>query len=54
MTSASWQYDGLFVDGAWAASEASGVIEVVDPATEGVIGSVPDVDAKAAGTAISA
>jgi hypothetical protein len=26
--------------------------EVIDPATEGVIGSVPDADAKAAGTAI--
>jgi hypothetical protein len=33
-------------------AEASGVIEVIDPATEGVIGSVPDTDVKAAGTAI--
>jgi aldehyde dehydrogenase (NAD+) len=49
-----WKYDSMFVDGAWTAVNAVGVIEVIDPATEEVIGSVPEADLKAAGTAIQA
>jgi aldehyde dehydrogenase (NAD+) len=49
-----WKYDTMFIDGAWTASNAAGVIEVIDPATENVIGSVPDADVKAAAAAIEA
>jgi aldehyde dehydrogenase (NAD+) len=49
-----WDYDRMFIDGAWTADDAVGVIEVVDPATEEVIGSVPDAGVKAAHAAIAA
>ncbi|MUL78228.1 aldehyde dehydrogenase family protein [Mycolicibacterium sp. CBMA 226] len=44
------QRSELFIDGSWVAPSGSGVIDVVDPATEAVIGHVPggneaDVDA---------
>jgi aldehyde dehydrogenase (NAD+) len=52
--SARWDYDSMFIDGSWTADNAAGVIEVIDPATEDVIGSVPDADPKAAHAAIAA
>jgi aldehyde dehydrogenase (NAD+) len=42
-----WDYDRMFIDGAWTADDIVGVIEVIDPATEEVIGSVPDAGVKA-------
>ncbi|MCX8560510.1 aldehyde dehydrogenase family protein [Mycolicibacterium mucogenicum] len=47
------QRSELFIDGSWVAPSGSGVIDVVDPATEAVIGHVPggdeaDVDAAVA------
>jgi aldehyde dehydrogenase (NAD+) len=36
-----WQYD-LFIDGKWTTGQASSAIEVIDPATEEVIGQVPE------------
>jgi aldehyde dehydrogenase (NAD+) len=54
MTKDSWKHDRLFVGGDWTASNAAGVLDVVDPATEEVIGSVPDCDAKTAEAAIRA
>jgi aldehyde dehydrogenase (NAD+) len=44
----------MFIDGVWTPDNAAGVIEVIDPATEDVIGSVPDADPKAADAAIVA
>ncbi|MCW2914503.1 MAG: aldehyde dehydrogenase [Actinomycetia bacterium] len=49
-----WKYDNMFIDGGWTQSDALGVIEVIDPATEEVIGSVPDADVKAADAAVEA
>jgi len=54
MTKDSWKHDRLFVGGDWTASNAAGVLDVIDPATEDVIGSVPDGDAKTAEAAIKA
>ena len=54
MAKASWQHERLFIDGTWTASNASGAIEVIDPTTEEIIGSVPDADVKAADAAIKA
>jgi acyl-CoA reductase-like NAD-dependent aldehyde dehydrogenase len=51
---AYWKYDSLFVDGAWVPSDVDDVIEVIDPATEDVIGSVPNTGLKVARTAIEA
>jgi len=48
-----WNYD-LFVDGVWTREEAVGVIDVIDPATEEVIGSVPEASTKTAVSAIAA
>ncbi len=36
-----WKYD-LFIDGKWTTGEASSAIEVIDPATEEVIGQVAE------------
>src|SRR5271170_7449404 len=44
----------MFIDGAWTADDVVGVIEVIDPATEEVIGSVPDAGLKATHAAIAA
>ncbi|OBG43827.1 aldehyde dehydrogenase [Mycolicibacterium fortuitum] len=46
----TFEHDKLFIDGRWTTPSESGVIDVVDPATENVIGHVPnggaaDVDA---------
>ena len=37
--SAPWNYD-LYIDGEWTEGEGGGQIDVIDPATEEVIGSV--------------
>ncbi len=37
----SWDYE-LFIDGKWTSEGAEGSIDVIDPATEDVIGSVPE------------
>jgi acyl-CoA reductase-like NAD-dependent aldehyde dehydrogenase len=34
---ASWNFD-LYVDGKWTTGEAAGIIDVIDPATEEIIG----------------
>ncbi|MCW2652694.1 MAG: aldehyde dehydrogenase [Mycobacterium sp.] len=49
-----WDFGSMFIDGVWTSDNAAGVMEVVDPATEDVIGSVPDADRKAAHAAIAA
>jgi acyl-CoA reductase-like NAD-dependent aldehyde dehydrogenase len=49
----SWNYE-LFVDGAWTSDDAAGAIEVIDPATEETIGTVPEASAKTAVRAIEA
>ena len=35
-------YDKLFIGGEWTASSGTGTIEVINPTTEEVCGSVPD------------
>jgi acyl-CoA reductase-like NAD-dependent aldehyde dehydrogenase len=50
--SARWTFD-LFVDGEWTGGEG-GEIEVIDPATEEVIGAVPDASTKDAQRAMEA
>ncbi|WP_330254989.1 aldehyde dehydrogenase family protein [Nocardia sp. NBC_00565] len=52
--SGPWNYDKMFIDGGWTADDAVGAIEVIDPATEEVIGSVPEAGLKAADAAIQA
>ncbi|MEA2351486.1 MAG: aldehyde dehydrogenase, partial [Thermoleophilaceae bacterium] len=52
--SGRWQYDEMFIDGAWTDALSTGVTDVVNPATEEVIGSAPDGDTKAACAAIEA
>jgi len=49
----TWNYE-LFIDGAWTSEGASGSIDVLDPATEEVIGSVPEASTKTAVRAIEA
>ena len=49
----SWNYE-LFIDGKWTSEGADGSIDVVDPATEEVIGSVPEATTKSAVRAIEA
>ncbi|MGH7821628.1 MAG: aldehyde dehydrogenase family protein, partial [Candidatus Binatia bacterium] len=48
-----WRYD-LFIDGEWTPGEGSGVIDVIDPATEEGIGQVPEATPKDAIRAIQA
>ncbi len=43
-----WDNGSVFIDGAWTPDDTARVGEVIDPATEVVIGSVPDADPKAA------
>jgi aldehyde dehydrogenase (NAD+) len=52
--SGRWDYDSMFIDGAWTSDDTTGVIDVIDPATEDSIGSVPDAGPKAAHAAIGA
>ena len=49
----TWNYE-LFIDGKWTTEAADGSIEVLDPATEEVIGSVPQATTKTAVHAIEA
>ncbi len=49
----TWNYE-LFIDGTWTSEGAEGSIDVIDPATEAVIGSVPDASTKSAVRAIEA
>ena len=49
----AWNYE-LFVDGDWTSDGAVGSIEVIDPATEAVIGTVPEGSTKTATQAIEA
>ena len=49
----SWNFE-LYIDGKWTTGEAAGSIEVIDPATEEVIGSVPEATTKDAVRAIEA
>ena len=50
---ASWDFD-LYIDGVWTSGEASGSIEVINPANEEVIGTVPEASPKDAVRAIEA
>lgn len=50
----TFEHDRLFIDGNWTTSSGNGVIEVVDPATEAVIGHVPNGDAADVDTAVAA
>lgn len=36
---------GLYIDGQWTAARAGGVREVIDPATEEIVGHVPAAEA---------
>ena len=47
----TWNYE-LFIDGKWTSEGAEGSIYVIDPATEAVIGSVPEASTKSAVRAI--
>ena len=49
----TWIYE-LFIDGKWTSEGADGSIDVIDPATEEVIGSVPEASTKSAVRAIEA
>src|ERR1700734_541770 len=49
----TWNYE-LFIDGKWTSEGSSGSIDVLDPATEEVIGSVPEASTKTAVRAIEA
>ena len=49
----TWNYE-LFIDGKWTSEGAEGSIDVIDPATEAVIGSVPEASTKSAVRAIEA
>src|SRR5271168_179280 len=50
---AAWNFD-LYIDGKWTPGEGGGRIEVIDPATEAVIGSAAEATAKDAARAIRA
>jgi aldehyde dehydrogenase (NAD+) len=49
----TWDFE-LFIDGKWTSDAAQGSIEVLDPATEAVIGAVPEATTKTAVRAIEA
>lgn len=50
----TFEHDKLFIDGRWSTSSESGVIDVVDPATENVIGHVPNGSAADVDAAVTA
>ncbi|QRY47791.1 aldehyde dehydrogenase family protein [Mycolicibacterium boenickei] len=54
MTVPTFDHDRLFIDGSWTTPSGNGFIEVVDPATEAVIGHVPNGDAADVDTAVAA
>ena len=47
-------HDTLFIDGAWVASTGTGTIEVIDPSTEQVCGSIPEGTAEDVDRAVAA
>ncbi|CRZ16485.1 betaine-aldehyde dehydrogenase [Mycolicibacterium neworleansense] len=49
----NFEHDTLFIDGQWVTPSGSGVIDVVDPATEAVIGHVPNGDVADVDTAVA-
>jgi len=49
----SWNFD-LFIDGKWTPGSGVGVLDIIDPATEGSIGQVPEASTKDAINAIEA
>ncbi|MGV0807333.1 aldehyde dehydrogenase family protein [Mycolicibacterium setense] len=50
----NYEHTELFIDGRWTAPSGGGVIDVVDPATEAVIGHVPNGDAADVDAAVAA
>ncbi|MFV8054258.1 aldehyde dehydrogenase family protein [Mycobacterium sp. 48b] len=50
----TFEHDRLFIDGSWITPSGDGFIEVIDPATESVIGHVPNGDAADVDTAVAA
>lgn len=50
----TFDHDRLFIDGSWTTPSGDGFIDVVDPATESVIGHVPNGDAVDVDTAVAA
>jgi len=50
----TFEHDKLFIDGRWTTPSESGVIDVVDPATENVIGHVPNGSAADVDAAVTA
>lgn len=50
----NYEHTELFIDGRWTAPSGAGVIDVVDPATEAVIGHVPNGDAADVDAAVAA
>jgi aldehyde dehydrogenase (NAD+) len=50
---APWTYES-YIDGAWTSADSNGLIDVIDPATEEVVGQVVDGGAKQAVAAIDA
>ncbi|MEW2482121.1 aldehyde dehydrogenase family protein [Mycobacterium sp. NPDC049093] len=54
MTVPTFDHDRLFINGSWTAPTRNGFIEVVDPATEEVIGHVPNGDAVDVDIAVAA
>ncbi len=50
----TYEHTSLFIDGDWTAPSGEGVIDVIDPATEAVIGHVPNGDAADVDAAVSA
>ncbi|OBB23056.1 aldehyde dehydrogenase [Mycolicibacterium peregrinum] len=54
MTVPTFDHDRLFIDGSWTTPSGDGFIDVVDPATESVIGHVPNGDAVDVDTAVAA
>ncbi|HNM85452.1 MAG TPA: aldehyde dehydrogenase family protein, partial [Mycobacterium sp.] len=50
----NYSRSALFLDGAWVESRGDGMIEVIDPATEQVIGSVPNGNAADVDAAVAA
>ncbi|MGV0780813.1 aldehyde dehydrogenase family protein [Mycolicibacterium sp. XJ775] len=54
MTVPTFEHDRLFIDGRWTTPSGNGFIDVVDPATEAVIGHVPNGDAADVDTAVAA
>ena len=48
------QYDQLYIDGGWVKPHGSGTIDVINAATEAVMGSIPEGDAVDVDRAVSA